>query len=358
MRDVNAVDAYIRWNPQSALFEPNWAKRDILPFWLYPQTDVVNGDIAVTPTSSPTLLYKLPHSSPGQNESIGNPLQVNELVFLEKTVGANLAAYTVMVKDMGDRTQFMNAPVHVQTFAGTGQLAARLSEDLFLPTRHDLMVTFGYLPQLSGSTPNYATRLFFCGKQYYPWSTNLQNKPADLEEMKQLINQKLERRKYLYPFWLTTDGGVVNVPANGTVEADMSIGDDGAFEATHILTAWPSNSSANFQGFTLQIYDPQNRQLFSNGPISSQMLGNAQNPQPLPAPLLVPAGQVLRCSITDTSGTSGGNNVYITLRGYKCRAKIQSYADSMREFGIPVPMKTVKEEQHTAHKHAAQKASA
>ncbi len=327
MREQNAVDKYIRWSPSTALFEPVWKQRDILPFWLYPPTDVVNGNIVIDSTHSPSLLYKLPHSSPGQNDSLGNPLEINEIVFRDTQVSTSTSSFTVFVRDMGDRTQFMNAPVHVQTFAGTAQLAARLSENLFLPTRHDLLVNFGYIGQ------NANVRLFFCGKIYYPWSTNLQNKPIDRDEMIKEINYKLERRKYIYPFWLTTDGGVVSVPANATVEVDMSIGDDGAFEATHL-------NYFSTGAFEISIYNPQTRQTISNGPFHSTMMGNAQNPQPLPAPFLVPAGEVLRCTIKDLSGST--NNVYVTFRGLKCRAKIQSYADAMAMFGIPVPPKKAK----------------
>lgn len=327
MREANAVDKYIRWSPQTNLFEPVWKQRDILPYWLYPPTDVVNGDIVIGPTS-PSILYKLPHSSPGQNDSLGNPLEINEIVYRD-TFGNSNSNFTVFVRDMGDRTQFMNAPVHITTFAGTAQLAARLSENLFLPTRHDLLVNFGYNGNDSASI-----RMYFCGKIYYPWSTNLQNKPIDRDEMIKEINYKLERRKYIYPFWLTTDGGAVDVPANTTLEMDMSIGDDGAFEATHIM------SYSNGGLFEIEIYNPQTRQTISNGPFHSTMMGNAQNPQPLPAPFLVPAGEVLRCRVKNLAAIT--TTVFVTLRGLKCRAKIQSYTEAMAMFGIPIPPKKAK----------------
>ncbi len=328
MFEKNAVDKYVRINPQTRLFEPVWLYRDILPFALGPDPAIVSGAIALTAAApTKTIPYKLKHSSLGYDDQVGNPLRINQIAFTDSIVNAENGGFTIFMTDMGDERQYMNYPVHCQTFAGTGQLSARLAEDLLLPTRHQLNLT---LSKISGFA-NKSVNVILFGQSFDTWSSNLQKFTVDRAEMIKEINRLLERRKYVTPYWLTTDGGVVVVPANQTVEVDTLVGSEGHLELTHILRAFGDATDATAQPFQVELINPQTRQSLMNGALHSYLIGNAQNPQPLPAPLLIPAGQTLRFRITNISNTT--NNVYLTLRGFKVRAPFKSRAEVEREFG-------------------------
>lgn len=329
MREPNAVDKFVRINPQTRLFEPNWLYRDILPFALGPDSGrYSSGQITLVAAVPQTIPYKLPHSSGGYDERVGTPLQINEIVATSSN-GITLSNFTVFITDQGDQRQYMNYPCHVRTIAGSGQLAARLTEDLFLPTRHQLSVAMTNIS--AGET----AQLYFMGKLYDTFSSNLQSHPADHAAMIALVNKHLERRKYVTPYWLTpppTDGSLgVSVPANQTVNIEALVGDEGHFECTHILRAFTSGSQATGP-FELELINPQTRQSIMNGKIHSYFIGDAFNPQPFPCPFIIPAGQLLRFRITDLSGSA--NTIYLTLRGMKIRAPFKSRDEVDREFGI------------------------
>ncbi len=340
MREVNAVDKYLRINPQTEFIEPNWMWRDTLPYALGPSSALYGSGVIQLASASPVVVpYKLPHSSLGYDDAVGSPLQINEIIQTCSGSGGITQAnpqFTVFVTDQGDQRQYMNAPIHVGTFAGSGQLAARLSEDLFLPTRHQLMVSF---QRTAFATVN--AQLYFLGKYFDTWSSNLQGHKHDHAMIIKDVNIALERRKYVTPYWLTTEGGVVVVPANGVVEVDTLVGDEGHLEVTHILRNFTGGDPAA-SPFQVEIINPQTRQSIMNGSIHSYMIGNALNPQPFPAPLLIPAGQILRFRITDLSGST--NNVYLTLRCFRVRAPFKSQAEIDKQFGLnqkPVaPQKT------------------
>lgn len=343
MREPNAVDKYIRVNPQSHIFEPVWAYRDIMPYTLGPDPayPLVQGFLdlsALTPNDSINVPYKLPHASILDNP-LGNPLKIDEIMF--ETVNHNAGAFgypevTVFLTDMGDVRQFMNAPIHIQTFAGNGQLAARLAEPLFLPTRHQLNFKLAQ----SVNTPadgsgSYIIALFMSGQIHYTWSSNLQKYPHDHAEVLRMVNYWLERRKYVSPYWLTTDNGPVFVAPGQTVDADANIGSEGHFEATHIMWAPPSTIGPASDYFEVEFYNPQTRQTLMNGRIHNQMIGNAYNPQPLPAPFIVPAGQLIHFRITGLANANVTQGIYLTLRGMKIRAPFKSYEEVNVQLGHP-----------------------
>lgn len=339
MREPNAVDQFIRINPQSNMLEPNWMWRDILPFSLGPDAaQFQSGAVALNSASPVVVPYKLSHSSLGYDDAVGSPLEINQIVQTNDSAQSN-PQFTVFVSDMGDQRQYMNAPIHVDTFAGSGQLSARLTEPLFVPTRHQLAVQF----QRIGNS-NIQAQLYFLGKLYDTWSSNLQKYDLDHKEIIATVNRALERRKYVTPYWLTTDGGAVAVPANQTVEIDTPVGDEGHFECSHILRKFTGGDPAA-AAFELELINPQTRQTLMNGRIHSYMIGNGLNPQPFPAPFIIPAGQLLRFRITDLSGAP--NMVYITLRGMKIRAPFKTRMEVEREMGIaPKPAKVAHAPQH------------
>ncbi len=328
MREVNAVDKYMRINPESGMIEPNWMYRDILPYSLGPDPSRYSSGIIRVTTDPVTIPYKLPHSSLGFDDAVGNPLEINQIVQTDNANAQSNTPATVFVADMGDQRQYMNYPIHIRTFAGSGQLSARLTEPLFLPTRHQLLTTFAYTGEAGDFTD---VQLYYLGKLYDTWSSNMQTYPQDRANMIAMVNRMLERRKYVTPYWLTTNGGVVTVPSGQTVEIDTPVGDEGHFECTHILRRF-GGGDATAQPFELELINPQNKQSLMNGRIHSYMIGDAFNPQPFPCPFIIPAGQLLRFRITDLSG--GTNNVYLTLRGMKIRAPFKSRAEVEREFSL------------------------
>lgn len=335
MSEQSLVDKFIRFNPVTKFWEPAWFRREIVPFWLYPDEQYVTGAITINAAGTPTpaVNYKLPHASIDLDAGLGNPLKIEQFVFEDSTDTTTLAAWTVMIEDMGEKVRYMNAPIHVRTLAGGVQtsgggtirrmLPAYLFEPLFLPSRHSLMLTFN---KLTGGATN--VRFFPVGGMFYTWAPTLQKYPLDYRIMVELVNKHLERRKYIKPFYLTTEGGGVTVNANQLAEFDMLIGDDGHFESSHIM-------SVSTGDYELQFFNPQTRQTMSNGWIHSKMLGDAFNPQPFPASWVIPSGQTVRVRIRDLSGST--NNVYMTLRGRKINAPFRNIAEVARELGIPVP---------------------
>ncbi len=327
MREPNAVDKFIRINPATHMFEPVWMYRDILPFSLGPDPSII-GQYAAIPLSGAdpfAVPFKLPHASLDMDGTVGNPLNIDQVTF-DQIGGSNNAQFSVFMTDMGDQRQFMNFPIHVRTFAGSGQLSARLAENLFLPTRHQLNLTF---QKVGGDDESF--RMYLHGKKFYTWSTNLQSHPQDHKEMLKLINKHLERRKYVFPYWMTTDQGVVSIPTGQTVENDALVGSEGHFECTHILRAF-TDGDQQAAPFEVELINPQTRQSLMNGSIHSEMIGDAKNPQPLPAPFIVPAGQVIRFRIKNLH--SDAIDVYLTLRGRKIRADFKDVEEVKKEFGI------------------------
>lgn len=324
----NIVDRYIALDPHTGFFKPKWWHRDVMPYWLYPDAQFTTGAMQVQAAGTPTppFVYKNAHASIGLGQ-YGNPILINRIVFEDSTDTTDLANWTVMLKDMGDIVQYMNRPIHVRTFAGTAQLPAGLAEPLFFPTRHQLQLTPN---KISGGATN--VRLYFGGSIFYTWSTELAQHPQDREIMFNLVAKYLERRKYIYPFWLTpeVDSGVV-IPANGTVQVDALIGDDGHFEATHWMSAETSPL------WEVEIFNPDTKQALSNGPIQkAAIIGNAQNPQALPTTYLVPAGERIRFKFKDLSGSE--NRVFFTFRGLKIRAPMRSIEEVKKQTQVNSPI--------------------
>lgn len=323
MREPNAVDRYIRLDPKTGLFVPVWMYRAIINYWLGPDPMFSNSDpivINASGTRTPPVTYKLPHSSQSLDDHLGNPLLITRLVFEDATDGTTNAAWTVLMEDVGDQLRYMNYPVHIRTFAGgvtTGiggatnsMLPALLSEPLFLPTRHNLMMT---LDKISGGAVN--THLFPVGGLFDIWSTILlgPDKANDKAALIALTNKLLERRKYIYPYWFTTDTGPMVIPAAQTMQQDVTVGDDGHFEATNIL-------AVSSQDFEVEFFNPDTRQTLMNGRIHSSMIGNSFNPQPFPCSMIFTAGTTIRFIVRNLANTE--NTIYITLRGRRIRAPL------------------------------------
>lgn len=318
------IDDYIRINPQTGLYEPIYWKRAMLPYKLtFDPQYVPTGLLTVAASGDTTAIFKQPHTSTGLDGGFGSPLLITQTTFEDSTDSTASALFTISLKDLGDMTQFMNQPIHILNFAGTAQLAAKMPEPLFLPSKHALQAKYA-------KTSGIATtmRHFFDGKLFMPFNTDLIGYPEDKRAMLTLLSKLTERRRHIFPFWLTTDLPVV-VPANGTLEVETAVGDDGHFEATHIIATSTGE-------FTVNILNPETKQAFTNGQLSSAAgIGTAQNPQKLATSWLIPAGKKLRFQFTDTSGSS--NTIHICLRGRRFRANLLSGDDVSKLF------KTVKQ---------------
>ncbi len=212
-------------------------------------------------------------------------------------------------------------------------LPALLSEPLLLPTRHNLMFTFN---KVSGGAVD--VRFFPVGGIFDTWSTVLVAPPgqpdrsADKAAMIALVGKLLQRRRQIYPYWFTTDGGPLVVPANQTVQQDVTVGDDGHFEATHIMAV---SSSADSQ-FELEFYNPDTRQALMNGRISSGMIGDSFNPQPFPCSMVFTAGSTVRFIVKELSNVA--QTIYVTLRGRRIRAPLRDLEQVKHDLAVHTPL--------------------
>lgn len=320
------IDNFIRKNAQTGELEPQWWKRAIFPYKLtFDPQYVATLPLTVPATGQVTAVLKEQHSSLGLDNEIGTPLLINFPTFEDSTDGTANAAFTIMMKDIGDGTQFMNQPIHILNFSGTAQQTSEFSEPLFLPTRHALQTQFA---KVSGGATT--MRLFLNGKLFIPWDPQLLLFPQDREMLVTLIRKLLVRRMYIYPFWFTTDQSVV-IPANGTFEVDTDIGDDGHFEITHLI-------GTSTGAYTINILNPETKQSFTNGQVDSRTaVGTGQNPADFAVPWLIPAGKRLRFQYTDLSGSS--NTVFTCLRGRRIRAQLKDVKDIQQDLAIPPAMK-------------------
>ena len=327
----NMVNEFIRINPQTNILEPILWKKCIFPFQQTFDPAMTTGALTIPATGQVTTQFKIPYSAPGDlDDGLGTPLRVKSLTFEDSGDGTAAANFTIMLRDLGDKTQFMNNPIHILNFAGTAQLAAGLSEPLFMPTLHVLQATYA---KISGSQTT--ARMYMNGQMYFPWDPQLIGQPTDKQTLMDLLNKLTNRRTYIFPFWLTTDQqtpsssappGVI-IPANGTIEVDTDIGDDGHFEATHLM-------GVSTGSYNINILNPQTKMSFTNGQIASGAgVGTAQNPQKLAVPWLIPASSRIRFQFTDTSGSS--NTVYICLRGLRIRAPLTTIDQVKQSLGIP-----------------------
>lgn len=357
--EPNEILQYIDVDQRTGAISAKPWRAEVMPFALYFDEQWTNGVFLLAAVGAPTApgIYKLPHASvnpgsshrytnyqvqnpvdptqwpmglqsqpmmmnPDLDADIGNPLLIKSIVCRDNLQAGNLPNYTVMLQDRGDKTQFMNAPVHMQLLAGTSLLPGGLSEPLFLPTRHTLQATFVNLGIAT------AMRMILWGEMFTPWSNNLIMYPRDRDIMMSLIRRYDTRRKYVFPFWLTTE---LQATLLGYELRDFEglVGDDAHFEATHLMAI-----SAEGLAFEFEIVDPDTNQTISNGKFDSEAAtGLATLPQKLPVPLLIPAGRRIIFRIKNRENAV--SNIFIALRGKKIRAPFKDWKEVSRELEIP-----------------------
>lgn len=332
---LRQVDNFIRLNPVTNKYEPTLWRREILPSWLTIRDTDATLPIVVpaAPASTPPLTIFQPFSSVnGADAGMGTPFEMRSLVFQDTTDGTDAANFTVYMQEVGEARMFMNNPIHIRTIAGTGQQPAILREPYMFLSQHNVSAKF---QNVAGGPSNMR---FYChGAQYFPWSPMMLQYPREKQELLKLLRKWMNRRKYVTPFWLTTDNlqtnglpnGSVSLGANGTLSVTTKIGDDGHFEAFG-LTQKSTGS------FSLTITEVKTKQTLMNGVIeSTSAIGGSRFPTMFPTSYLIPAGYRVKFTFTDLSGA--GNDIFLTMFGRKIYAPISQVQETLRRTAVPTP---------------------
>lgn len=337
---VRTIDDFVRWDPRTQRYITfNW-RRQILPSWLTfsPTDTTLPLTVAAAPALTKLVSMVQPYTSvEGMDMNCGTPFEVRSLLFEDDTDGTANANFTVMMREMGEVRNFMNAPIHVRCMFGTGQFPAVLREPYMFLSQHNIQFQF---QKISGGAIN--MRAYLAGAQYFTWASDLIKYPQAKQEIVTLIRKWQKRRQYITPFWLTPDtpGNVFNlvngvqagisVPAGSTVDCFTKIGDDGHFEAFGFTQVSTGN-------FNIEIMEVKTRQTLMNGSVTATNAGgDARLPMIFPSAYLFPAGMQLRFRITDQSGAT--NIVFPTLFGRKIYAPFVDVSKLQRFMNkIPVP---------------------
>jgi hypothetical protein len=329
MLERNPVDDFIKLNPKTGMYDVIPWMTQVQPNWLYADEQYYPDGQAITipAAGSAKAIYKIKHSSLGVDKEVGTPFLMDRILFEDSVDTTAAAAFSISLVDLGDKTQFMNNPIHIRLFAATSQLPGMMSEMLMMPSRHALLATFA---KLSGGATS--AKMWFAGKAFYPYAPELNKFPQDRQTMIKYIGEWLERRKHIAPFWITTNTNLL-AQGNQTVEADMLVGDDGHFEGSHLVVL------ATSMNFEFQIYNPLTKQTYMNIPIHADAnTGDASNPQEFAIPLFIPSGNRVRVRVTDLSGSA--NTIYFALRGRKIRAPLKDVEAVKKSFPVPtIPLR-------------------
>lgn len=307
------VDNFFKWNPVTRKIEIDYWKRSILPGWLLWDANQLQGAITIPSLASglgvATSYFQRLNSISGQNGDLDTPFKASALVFEDSTDLTPNADFTVEMTEVGLSRAFQNAPVHIQTVAGTAQFPSILREPLFLPSHHAVSVKF---KKISGGATT--ARLYFTGGNFYPWGPDLDVDPAGAAKLREVINAWYERKKYVQPYFLTTELPIV-LTANQETNFLSKVGGDGHFEAFALAVY----STGDFQ---IEIQDIASNAVIMNSAISKNSgLGNAQTPTLFASSYLIPADSKINWKIKDLSNS--GNTVWLTLQGRKIYAPFQ-----------------------------------
>ncbi len=335
MATLRDIYKFIEWDPGLRIYKPVFWRRNMLPSWL--SFDAADTVLPLTiPAAAPgigvTSVFKQTYSSvEGLDANLGTPFAVQNLMFADSTDGTAAADFTVTLKEVGEAREFMNRPHHVRNICGVSQTPAILREPYLFISQHNIQARF---EKISGGATT--MRMYLGGAQYYPWDPNFMVRPDQKKLMTDRLRRWMNRRKYVSPYWLTTDIDA-NLNANQTANFRGKIGDDGHFEVYGLTAVATGN-------FGLSISEVKTKQTIMNGAITqTNGIGTANFPAIFFKPYLVPAGYQLNFEITDLTGAP--NTVFLTLFGRKVFARIQDVRDVLRStepiptmVDIPTPM--------------------
>lgn len=331
------IDQFMRWNSRTRQYSMVLWRREVLPSWLTIR-DIDSLQplvVAAAPAQGTPLTIFQPYSSVnGADAGFGTPFEVRSIVFEDSVDGTAAANFTVSLNEVGEVRTFMNAPVHIRTLAGTGQLPAILREPYMFLSQHNISAKF---TKVAGGAS--AMRFYLVGAQYFPWSPMMIQYPNEKRELTGLLSKWMNRRKYVWPFWLTTEApgqlnGGIQIPAGvGSVfETTVKIGDANHFESFgHAAVSDQGNNT-----FALEVREVKTNQSLMNGQISqANGIGNSSLPTVYPTSYLMPAGYRMRLRFTNL--VAGVNNVWFTWFGRMINAPISQVQEVLRDTAVPTP---------------------
>lgn len=328
---MRTIDKFVFYNKTARRFDPVYWRREVLPSWMtFSDTDVVLPYVVpAAGTPGQLATFKQPYASvEGLDRGLGTPFEVRSLVYQDSTDGTLNANFTIFLREVGEARNFMNNPVHIKTIAGTGQLPAILREPYMFLSQHNVSVQLNKISGLATTA-----RVYLCGAQYYPWSPEFLRFRAEKASLVQTLHKWMERRKYVTPFWATTDITPVVLGAGGTVDAFIKIGDDSHLEVF-------GHSAVSTGNFSVNISETKTKQTLMNGNIT-QINGVAPSvrfPTMYPVPYLIPAGYRMKLSFTDLSAAP--NTIFFTFfcrRIYAPFSQVKQIREAYPLPPIPTP---------------------
>ena len=152
----------------------------------------------------------------------------------------------------------------------------------------------------------------------------VQHTPRNRQQL-QFIQKRIaaltERRKYVYPFYYTTESTVSLTANQNNVNFDVKIGEH--FEAFTIASVSTGN-------YAMEITEVRSGKTIGNGRFTNtNALGDSTLPTVFPVPYLIPAGSRLRFTFQNLTGST--NAIYITLGGRRIIAPLKDFGGMDRE---------------------------
>lgn len=320
------VDQFFHWDERVQRFSPQWWRSDEQPVSLYfdhPAPDPYPINAAGTRTPSPS--YRVGYSSnQGADNWLGNPIEVLALIFEDSTDGTPNADFTVKLTQIGETRELSNAPLHVRTMFGTAQFPGFLREPLFLPSQSVVQCD---LDKIAGGATT--ARLYLSGKQIFTWSPDLLAFPHARQHLQDRVRKWMNRRRYIYPYWLTVPDGI-QLAANAKTTVILRPGEATQFEAFTMAVVSTGN-------FGCELKEVKTGQTLMNGQVTrDNSLGNALLPMILPCKYLVPGGHFFSLRVEDLSGAP--NTIWLTIAGRKIAAPIRDVREVLEDTRVvPTP---------------------
>lgn len=323
MGNLKAIDKFFKWAPEAQRYLPVTWRRQVLPWWLtFDVLDVV-GDYTIAGVAKPPISFRQQYFTVQQQSGVrGAALEIRALL-VSPTSGSGLFSglnHLVQFKELGEARLLMNQPVHMQTIFGTAQNPAILREPFFMFPQHVLQAFF--TPASVVQTDTF--RCYLGGAQFYPYGSEMQADSVGTKELNSIVDRWTERRKYVHPFWMTTDQ-ILTVGVSASATQDIKVSEDGHFEI-FTMNVYATNA------VSIEISEVKTQQTLSNGKIHSFFMGTGTFPCALPTTYIVPAGSRLRVTATDLSGS--GATVYLTLGGRKIYAPFKDVKAVLKDTAV------------------------
>ena len=287
--------------------EINAVKHFVRPFWLLPTSTAAGG--ASTNTMA---LAAVPAATAVAPCNVGQegPFEGHSLICQStRFTAVGDHEFTIRIEDRGYRRDLMNREVHANTILGTSGFPGVLPEYLFLDRTGSMLVS---LQGLGFGVLN-AVRFAMPGCRYYASSD-------DNKAIGGLIGDLQARKSASCPYYLTTDQQITALAAGATQSFQMSVGDDGYFDAYDIRAVWYDTTlgagNMNAGTFDWNLKDAETRRQLMTGNLSNQLgIGNAMTPFKLPGSLLNRPTQRLEVEIVNTHANP--LTIYFTIAGRK-----------------------------------------